>query len=323
MRPRPEPKVEKWVDRSGTDCATRRAAKRSQDPEYCYTLRLMDFAEIRRVTITALFSDDYFLEHLVLKGGNALSLIYGVSDRTSLDLDFSLDSDFPDFEEAKKRITHALVDRFDAAGLVVFDVHLEPKPRLEGEDLKPWWGGYELRFKLIEQQKYEALKHRIEKLRINAMVTGIGQDKTFKVDVSKCEYTVGKAECELDSFTIYVYTPAMIAIEKLRAICQQMPEYPHRGWPSARARDFFDIYIAVKECGVDLASNPNLELIQHMFSAKDVPLKLLSTISGYREFHRPDWDAVRTAVKGPLKEFDFYFDFVLAEIERLKSLRII
>jgi hypothetical protein len=43
----------------------------------------MDFAEIRRVTITALFSNDYFLEHLVLKGGNVLSLIYGVSDRTS------------------------------------------------------------------------------------------------------------------------------------------------------------------------------------------------------------------------------------------------
>jgi len=283
----------------------------------------MDFAEIRRVIITALFSDDYFLEHLALKGGNALSLVYGVSGRTSLDLDFSIDSDFPDFKEAYARLQRALVDRFDAAGLVVFDVQLEPKPRLEGEDLKPWWGGYELRFKLIEQQKYAALKDRIDRLRINAMVTGIGQDKTFRVDLSKCEYTAGKAEREMDSFTIYVYTPEMIAVEKLRAICQQMPEYPHRGWPSARARDFFDIYIVVRKCGVDLASDANRELINHVFSAKEVPLHLLSKINEYREFHRPDWDAVRSSVVGPLEGFDFYFDFVLREVERLESLRIV
>ena len=282
----------------------------------------MDFVGIRRVVITALFSDDYLLDHLALKGGNALSLVYGVSGRTSLDLDFSIDSDFPDLKEAYTRIHRALADRFDAAGLIVFDVQLEPKPRLEGEDLKPWWGGYELRFKLIEQQKYAALKDRVDKLRNNAIVTGLGQDKTFTVDLSKCEYTVGKTERELDSFTIYVYTPEMIAVEKLRAICQQMPEYPHRGRPAARARDFFDIYIAVNECAVDLASERNRELIRNVFSAKDVPLHLLSKMNEYREFHRPDWDAVRTSVTGPLEDFDFYFDFVLGEVGRLKALWI-
>ena len=47
---------------------------------------------------------------------------------------------------------------------------------------------------------------------------------------------------ELDDYTIYVYSPTMIAIEKLRAICQQMPEYALQRRPSARARDFYDIY---------------------------------------------------------------------------------
>lgn len=51
-------------------------------------------------------------------------------------------------------------DRFDAEGYVVFDEKLEPKPRLDGKDTKPWWGGYELRFKLIERERYERLKHR-------------------------------------------------------------------------------------------------------------------------------------------------------------------
>lgn len=125
----------------------------------------MDFAEIRRLTIIALFSDDQLVDQLVLKGGNALSLIYGVSPRTSLDLDFSLEGDFPNLEEARQRLFRALRDRFDSAGYVVFDERLEPKPRLEGEDERPWWGGYELKFKLVEKEKSQALRNRPEKLR--------------------------------------------------------------------------------------------------------------------------------------------------------------
>src|SRR5262245_38970980 len=102
----------------------------------------MDFSEIRRVAITALFSDDLLLERLVLKGGNALSLGYGLTDRTSLDLDFSMADDFENLEEARARIFRALRDRFDAKGYVVFDERFEPKPKLDHEDTKPWWGGY-------------------------------------------------------------------------------------------------------------------------------------------------------------------------------------
>jgi len=51
---------------------------------------VMNFEKIRRLTITALFSDDVLFEQLVLKGGNAMSLVLGISQRASLDLDFSL-----------------------------------------------------------------------------------------------------------------------------------------------------------------------------------------------------------------------------------------
>ena len=60
----------------------------------------------------------------------------------------------------------------------------------------------------------------------------------FTIDLSKYEYVAGKLELNLDDYAIYVYSPSMIAIEKLRAICQQMPEYPLRGYRTARARDF-------------------------------------------------------------------------------------
>jgi Nucleotidyl transferase AbiEii toxin, Type IV TA system len=281
----------------------------------------MDFAQIRRVTITALFSDDMLQEHLVLKGGNALNLVYGLTHRTSLDLNFSMDSDFDNVDEARRRLFLALKNRFDAVGYVIFDEMLEPKPRLEGEDTKPWWGGYELRFKLIERSRYETLKDRPDKLRMGATVTGAKQERTFTVDLSKCEYTAGKAEREFDHFTIYVYTPEMIVVEKLRAICQQMPEYPHRGWPTARARDFYDVQHVVNALDLNLASEENLDLAKHIFGAKQVPLSLLGTIGEYREFHRPDWPAVLAATSGQLQEFDFYFEFVVAQVnERLKTL---
>ena len=280
----------------------------------------MDFAEIRQVTVTAIFSDDWLLDHLVLKGGNALNLVYDLGGRTSLDLDFSMRADFPDLEDARRRIFHALRERFDAAGYVVFDEQFDPKPRLRGEDAKPWWGGYEVRFKLIEREKYERLKARVEKLRLNAMVTGAGQERTFSIDVSKFEYTEGKAKRELDYFTIYVYTPEMIAIEKLRAICQQMPEYEHRGRSTARARDFYDIHRVVTKLDVDLAKRDNIELAKHIFAAKRVPLEFLSKIAAQRQFHRRDWPAVQASALDAVDGFDFYFDFVLSQVDRLKVL---
>lgn len=54
--------------------------------------------QIRLTILTALFSGDELCRHLVLKGGNALSLAYGVGDRTSPDLDFSIADDFDDLQ---------------------------------------------------------------------------------------------------------------------------------------------------------------------------------------------------------------------------------
>jgi predicted nucleotidyltransferase component of viral defense system len=88
----------------------------------------MDFAGVRRLTIVALFSDDQLFEQIVLKGGNALSLVYGLSPRTSLDLDFSIEKDFIDLDNTRKRIFRAVKERYSSAGFVVFDESFEPKP---------------------------------------------------------------------------------------------------------------------------------------------------------------------------------------------------
>jgi len=45
--------------------------------------------DIRRTAIIAMFSDDVLMEQLVLKGGNALDLVHGLTALGSLDIDFS------------------------------------------------------------------------------------------------------------------------------------------------------------------------------------------------------------------------------------------
>jgi predicted nucleotidyltransferase component of viral defense system len=280
----------------------------------------MNFEEIRRLIITALFADDELFEQLVLKGGNALSIVHRLSSRTSLDLDFSMQNDFADLEKAKERIFSTLKARFDSAGLVVFDEKLEVKPDLRGaEDAKPWWGGYELKFKLIGKDEYAKWAHQLEKLRIRSLVTGPNETRTFTVDFSKNEYTEGKIQTEIDHYTIYVYTPEMIVVEKLRAICQQMPEYPHKGRGKPRARDFYDIHRVISTLKIDLYTPENRALLRHIFDAKEVPLSLLENVEKALEFHRPDWDAVRPSVEEDVEEFDFYFGFVLEQIATLKA----
>ena len=111
---------------------------------------LIDQNQIRRIAITAVFSDDYFFEKVVLKGGNALSLGLGMSGRTSLDLDFSIENDFDDVAEAERRLLAALERRFATFGLVVFDFSFGSRPFKPREGLARW-GGYVAEFKLMEQ----------------------------------------------------------------------------------------------------------------------------------------------------------------------------
>jgi predicted nucleotidyltransferase component of viral defense system len=200
----------------------------------------MEFAEIRRLTIIGLFSDDTLFEQLVLKGGNAISLIYEFGGRSSLDLDFSMEKDFVDTEDAERRIFRALERKFGEHGLLLFDGKFGPRPQ-SARPAVPWWGGYQFEFKLIEKSKYPKLAGDLEAVRRNAVVVGPNQERRFTVDFSKYEYCAGKVERELDDYTIYVYTPEMIVMEKLRAICQQMPEYSLNSNKRARARDFYDI----------------------------------------------------------------------------------
>ena len=142
------------------------------------------------------------------------------------------------------------------------------------------------------------------------------------MDISKFEFCTVKQEYELDSFTVYAYTLPMMALEKLRAICQQMSDYAQRSHPRPRARDFYDIHTVVTAGALDLTSAENLELLKNIFEAKEVPVSFLSKIKETHDFHIVDWPSVRQTVSGHIEEFDFYFDFVVDLVNRLEAVGV-
>jgi hypothetical protein len=275
----------------------------------------MDLPAIRRAIVSAMFSDDRLLTTLVLKGGNALSLVHGIGARSSLDVDLSIESDFEDFAEIGQRLTRVVRDRLDSAGYLVFDANFERRPP---DEIDARWGGYRLTFKLIEKGRYE--EGGLAKMRREAVLTGRGQERVFTVEISKGEYCRGKQEALLDDYTVYVYTPEMIAVEKVRAICQQMPEYTKRRNKTARSRDFYDITMILGERETSFDAEPSRSLFAPVFAAKDVPLSLIAHIPRERKFHRQDWADVTQYIVGDLRPFDFYFDFVCAETGKLEAL---
>jgi hypothetical protein len=150
-------------------------------------------------------------------------------------------------------------------------------------------------------------------------VTSEEQERTFKIDISKYEYCEEKEEVELSDYTIYVYTLPMILIEKLRALCQQLPEYERKGG-KPRARDVFDIYSIVTKKSIDITTEDNQNLFRYIFQAKKVQLSLLSHLAEQREFHRTDWPAVEQSVSASLEDFDYYYDFLESLIQQLQPI---
>jgi hypothetical protein len=266
-----------------------------------------------------MFSDDVLMNTLVLKGGNALTIAHKLESRTSIDVDLSMPNDFDDIEDTEHRLSHALTDRFESNGLAVFDFKLRRKPENEVPGLDPRWGGYTLEFKLTEREQFVSLRDDKDALRRGATIVGPNQQRVFRVDISKHEFCEPKTSVEVDDYTVFVYTLPMIAIEKLPAICQQLPEYLKRGYQTPRARDFLDIHNILKDRAIELTEADNLVLFAPIFEAKNVPLALLFKIQTQREFHRADWDSVVAAAAQRLEPFDYYFDFTLRLIDELKA----
>ena len=282
---------------------------------------------IRKIAVISLFSDDYLMDIFALKGGSAINIGYGLHYRESIDIDISMKEDFSKtaFLSIKKRIENTFKTTFLENNYIIFDFKFFPNPSIARTE--NFWGGYIIEFKIIEKGNYNNFKSNMVNLRRRSIVIGHDHKKIFRIDISKNEYLADLREIDLEGYTIHVYGPLMIIYEKLRAICQQMDVYQKiiKTTKSPRARDFFDIYILLERLspGVKGFSDPkNLNLLKSCFEIKKVPIKLLSEIASQREFHRDDFISVQSTVSKSikLKNYDFYFDYVVSRVKELKSL---
>jgi hypothetical protein len=285
-----------------------------------------DLRSFRRDVILALFADNVLMQQLVLKGGNLLDIVYEISTRPSRDIDLSICGDVKDTEAFRSTIENALCNWFGPKGFVVFDVTLVEEPRNITEDFRDFWGGYRVEFKIIDAQTYEANVADGRKLRMAAETVVDDNGKKFPIDISKYEYVDEKATEIVDDFTVYAYSPRMFVAEKLRAICQQMPEYAIqlKKHSCPRGRDFLDIHTVVEYFRVDFSTPEFRRTVEKVFQAKRVNVRLLSKVAeeATREYHRLDFVSIAPTIwpTFDLQEFDFYYDYVVEKCRSLEPL---
>lgn len=281
----------------------------------------------RNLTIQGIFSNDDLMEILTLKGGNAMQLLE-ITDRASQDLDFSIRQGIKLSAEVEGVAFKESLDRiFEEEGLKVIDYKFVCKPKKSKSVLPPFWGGYGIEFKLITNEFYEkygpenpqALSVRAESLE--------GGKKKIEIDISLEEYTEPRIEMELEDITIYLYSPLMIIYEKMRALCQQLPDYPLASTEKVRARDLYDIYIAITKSKGSLLeeiyNEKNLYIIKEMFKTKDVDIGLLRKIKDYKDNLEQDYkDRVipQISEKSEKPNFEYLFSYNLKIINEMYEL---
>jgi hypothetical protein len=275
-------------------------------------------------------SDD-LMELFALKGGNALNYIYNLNQRSSIDIDISMENSFEDLnlklEEVESVLRESFERTFEENDLKAFDIKLEKKPQKMDSAKEGFWGGYQISFKALELNKWQELKEKTDAttndMSRQAIPFNRESKRKFTVDISRHEYLKERELKLLDDYYIYVYSPLMIVLEKLRAICQQTEEYTeiietHK--PRGRAQDFFDIYVILESFSeINLNSQKSIGNLKEIFKIKKVPISILDQIENYREFHRDSFTAVIDTVfkSDQLKDYDFYFDYVLDKVKSI------
>lgn len=276
----------------------------------------MDADDIRLTVVKAIFSVPKLEDILTLKGGNAMKL-QGLTDRQSQDLDFSIKENIRlSIEQDGPLFLKILQKEFNQLGYQVIGFRFEEKPSKRKRITPPFWGGYQIEFSIVSNN---VLKHLSEAQlkNINAYAESIEDGKKrLQIDLSFDEYTDPRIKNTIDSVDIYLYSPIMIIYEKIRASCQQLPDYT-LGMNKKRARDLFDIYsiltnIMHVQLYDDILNPDNIYIIRKMFALKGVSIELIPKIEDIKENLREDYESSvipQIPRNHSTPDFDYLFAF--------------
>jgi hypothetical protein len=208
---------------------------------------------------------------------------------------------------------------------IIIDYKFLNKPKKILEEIADFWGGYKVEFKIVDKKTYDDNNGNIDKVRKGSIPVHPGSSPVFELEFSKFEHIGHKKAIVVDGYKIYVYTPEMIVFEKLRAICQQIPEYKKvvvSFTSRARARDFYDIYLTMEMHKIDPTTKENKGLIKNIFEAKKVPINFIKEIRNNKAMHTDNWQSVKDTISAyeKLEGFDYYFNFVARTFENITFL---
>lgn len=275
----------------------------------------MQADDIRNTIITSIFSNDDLLDILTLKGGNAMKLL-SLTNRQSSDLDFSIAEGKKISKEVEgKEIEKQLNQSFEEIGYKVISFKFSDKPAKRKPLTPPYWGGYQIQFSIISIDKFDTLNDK-QKNNINAYAESIEYGKKkIKIDLSFEEYTEPRIEAQLNEYTIYLYSPLMIVYEKIRASCQQLPEYKLSS-KKTRARDLYDIYTMLThkeqmDLKEEVFNKENFYIIKKMFELKNVDFSLMLKLETIKEELRTDY-VMNVIPQIPGNEVPPDFDFLFS-----------
>lgn len=285
---------------------------------------LEKFNQFKRWAIIALFSDDDFAERFVLKGGTALEVLK-LTTRSSIDIDVSMEDDFTEEElsSIEERLENIFNEVYRPHGYTIFDFKFKEKPRSQSPERAKFWGGYNIEFKIYKTADMGSLD--VSSLRRSAEIVAENGGRKFSIDISKYEYCSYFEEQDLDGYTINIYTPAMIVCEKIRALCQQLPEYfindgKHK---KPRPRDFYDIYTIMKFTKLSF-DQIDVNIFKEMFKIKKVDFSLLDIIlsTDYYNFTKEDLPSLINTLDLEEREnfdFDICYNYVVDGIKLIKT----
>jgi hypothetical protein len=269
----------------------------------------MTIEKILREVIIAIYSSQQLAKLLVLKGGSAMRIFDGLGSRMSFDADFSIKKPLKTASPVKREMERRLKARFSQHGYDLIDFRFDRKPKVVKKGFPKWWGGWACEFKLVSR------KHRgksLDSKRRNALIPESANSSKIKIDLSEHEYCGEQRTKTVEGSRIRAYSPEMLVLEKLRAICQQHTEYPYRQQGKHRARDFYDIHsltVDVSEAFTDRCKRH----LKHVFEAKEVGLWLLRLLWDDEDFidtFRRDFSLVKDTATGTVQDFDTYLEHV-------------
>jgi predicted nucleotidyltransferase component of viral defense system len=267
----------------------------------------MKIEDVITEVVIAVFGSPQLADLLILKGGSAMRMFDNQNTRLSIDADFSIEDVLTEADPVFEEMERCIAAKFSTHDFDLIDFKADKKPKKIREGFPEWWGGWACEFKLVDKK----LRNKtLETRRRNALIPAGANSPKIQIDLSEHEYCGKQRTKTIHGTRIRAYSREMLVLEKLRAICQQHPDYPYRQQTKNRARDFYDIHSLTID-----TSDEFIRRCQHhlkaVFDAKKVPLRLLRALwddDAFIDEFRSGFYQVKDTVRGRLDDFNVYLE---------------